>query len=71
MQAQNVVYQDDKLTWDAVADPNHCYYRVYAGDTKGFRPGAKNQIASTVACDLPADGKAYYKVLSVDQWGNV
>ena len=71
VQAQNVVYQDGKLTWDAVADPNHCYYRVYAGDTKGFRPSAKNQIASTVACDLPADGKAYYKVLSVDQWGNV
>ena len=30
------------------------------------------QIASTVACDLPIeDEKASYKVLSVDQWGNV
>lgn len=70
--AQGVCVADGKLTWEQVHDPNHCYYRVYAGDTKGFKPDPKNQIASTVACDLPVQSeKQFYKVLSVDQWGNV
>ena len=55
--------EDGKLTWNAVTDPNHCYYRIFA-DGK--------QIASTVACDLPIENEAAaYTVLSVDQWGNV
>ena len=70
--AQNVTLSDGKLTWEAVSDPGHCYYRVYAGAGKGFRPGPNNQVASTVACDLPVeDSQRCYKVLSVDQWGNV
>lgn len=61
--AQNVVAAEGKLTWDAVEDPNHCYYRIFAEG---------KQIASTVACDLPIeDESASYQVLSVDQWGNV
>lgn len=70
--AANVTLCDGKLTWDAVEDENHCYYRVYAGKTKNFKPTGENQIASTVACDLPVKNeKLHYKVLSVDQWGNV
>lgn len=60
--AQNVAVSDGTLTWEPVSDPNHCYYRIYAGDT---------QIASTVACDLPVtDETLSYRVLSVDKWGN-
>ena len=61
--AQGVAAQDGKLTWEPVHDPNHCYYRIFADG---------EQIASTVACDLPSENeKANYTVLSVDQWGNV
>ena len=61
--AENVAAAEGKLTWDAVADPNHCYYRVFADG---------EQIASTVACDLPIEKEdCAYTVLSVDQWGNV
>ena len=70
--ARGVAVSKGKLTWKAVADPNHCYYRVYAGSNKHFMPAPDNQIASTVACDLPIqDSGLCYKVLSVDQWGNV
>lgn len=63
MVAEGLAIQDGTLTWEPVSDPNHCYYRIYAGDT---------QIASTVACDLPVtDETAHYRVLSVDQWGNI
>ena len=70
--AQHVAWADGTLTWEPADDPNHCYYRVYAGEDAGFVPSMENQIGSTVACDLPAeDGHLYYKVLSVDAWGNV
>lgn len=70
--AKNVRAADGVLTWDEVADPNHCYYRVYASDQRGFKPSIDNQIASTVATALPIkEEKKYYKVLSVDQSGNV
>ena len=63
VEASGVKAEEGKLTWEAVADPNHCYYRI-------FQDG--KQIASTIACDLPIeDENAAYKVLSVDQWGNV
>jgi len=63
VEADGLKAEEGKLTWNAVSDPNHCYYRIFA-DGK--------QIASTVACDLPIqDENATYQVLSVDQWGNV
>lgn len=70
--AQNIKADQGKLTWDEVSDPNHCYYRVFADRNAEFVPCIDNQIASTVACDLPIkDDKMYYKVISVDQWGNI
>ncbi len=70
--ADNVAVQDSTLTWAPVADENHCYYRIFAGKTADFVPTRENQIASTIACDLPVEDESlYYKVLSVDQWGNV
>ena len=69
---ESITVADRKLIWTSVDDPNHCYYRVYAGQTPDFCPGPENQIASTVACDLPVeDDSLHYRVLSVDQWGNV
>lgn len=63
VEADGLKAEEGKLTWNAVSDPNHCYYRIFADG---------QQIASTVACDLPIeDENATYRVLSVDQWGNV
>lgn len=60
------------LIWNEVKDPNHCYYRVYADKSRDFVPSRENQIASTVATELPiSDSSLNYKVLSVDCWGNV
>jgi hypothetical protein len=50
VEAKGVTVQDGTLTWEPVSDPNHCYYRIYAGDT---------QIASTVACDLPVEDESF------------
>lgn len=70
--AKGVKKKGDRLVWKEVKDPNHCYYRVYAHPNANFVPSRENQIASTVATDLPiTDKKLKYKVLSVDQWGNV
>ena len=52
-----------KLVWNACADTEHVYYRVY-------RDG--KQIASTVATSRPVNGAGgRYEVKSVDRWGNV
>ena len=60
------------MTWDEVTDPNHCYYRVYVSTTQDFVPSRETQIASTIATDLPiTDDRLFYKVLSVDIYGNV
>ena len=70
--AENLALQGGILTWSPVADPEHCYYRVYASHTPDFSPNSGNQIASTVATDLPVTNNSlYYKVLSVDNSGNV
>ncbi len=70
--AKKVCVSDNTLYWEEVEDKNHCYYRVYAGDNKDFVPCRENQIASTVATDLPIkDENLFYKVLSVDIYGNV
>ncbi len=70
--ASNVKKSKDQLTWNAVEDPTHCYYRVYASKEKDFTPSIDNQIASTIATALPIEDKTLnYKVLSVDTWGNI
>ena len=72
VEAQSVVREGDVLTWDAVADKGHCYYRVFTSDSEDFSPSAENQIASTVATSLcTKDAKRYVKVLSVDKSGNM
>ncbi len=64
--------EDGVLRWETVDDPTHCYYRVYASSTPDFVPCAENQIASTVATNLPQrEDHLFYKVLSVDVSGNV
>ena len=62
-QVKKIKVSDGRLTWKAVADPEHRYYRVYY---KG------KQIASTVAENVKIkEGKASdYQVKSVDKWGN-
>jgi hypothetical protein len=70
--AKGLKKQKSALVWNEVSDPNHCYYRVYADKAPDFVPNRDNQIASTVATNLPiTDSTLYYKVLSVDCWGNV
>ena len=80
--AENPTREGDILTWSEVKDPEHCYYRVYRGDTPDFKPSLANQIASTVDTSLdfsaryPDDAAILnvkgdcYKVLSVDRSGN-
>lgn len=68
----NIKFSDGILTWDKCQDKEHCYYRVFASDKKDFVPNYENQIASTVAEYLQVDKpQKYYKVLSVDNSGNV
>lgn len=70
--AKEVSVSGDTLTWKAVTDPQHCYYRVFASTKKAFTPAIDNQIASTVATSLSiTDPTLHYKVLSVDRSGNV
>jgi len=80
--ADNPVRKDNILTWDAVTDSEHCYYRVYRGESEDFTPSINNQIASTIDTSLDFSarylddsaimnvGGNYYKVLSVDRSGN-
>ena len=80
--AANVERNDNWLRWQPVDDEEHCYYRVYRGETPDFKPSPQNQIASTIdtAIDFGArylDNSAIlnvegdcYKVLSVDRSGN-
>ena len=68
---KNVRIEGERLVWDATGDPQHCYYRVFACESKRFTPGIKNQIASTVVTYHPVTDKTLtYKVISVDRWGN-
>ena len=70
--AENVEIKDGILSWTETSDNTHSYYRVYASDTEDFQPSRENQIASTVGNDIEIeDGKLYYKVLSVDKYGNL
>jgi len=69
---RNIRKQPGQLRWDACEDPEHCYYRVFAGESPDFTPGKENQIASTVAQFVQITEPALcYKVFSVDRWGNI
>ncbi len=68
---KNVRFKSGVLTWDKCEDSEHVYYRVYASDKKEFEPGTDTQIASTVAESITPENKhRYFKVVSVDKWGN-
>lgn len=68
---KNVRLEGERLCWDASREPEHCYYRVFAGKTPRFKVSRECQIASTVATQLPVmDTRLYYKVISVDKYGN-
>ena len=70
--AEGVTASDGVLSWTEVCDKNHVYYRVYASGSEDFTPSKENQIASTVGTDIKiADDSLFYKVLSVDKYGNV
>ncbi len=69
--ATGVKVGDGKVSWNAVTDDTHCYYRVFASADADFKPAFENQIASTIAESLPIkDESLHYKVLSVDKSGN-
>jgi len=71
--------KNNMVTWDAVTDKLHCYYRVYRGESADFTPSKENQIASTVATTLELGARYlkeaairnvkgnYYKVISVNK----
>jgi hypothetical protein len=70
--AEGVAFADGEVSWNAVEDKSHCYYRVFTSDEEDFLPSAENQIASTVATAIKTDKvKKYIKVLSVDKSGNI
>jgi len=59
----------DRLTWQANAEPDICYYRVYRLDNSG----AATQLGSTIATQFLTEagtGEHRYRVLAVDQSGN-
>lgn len=59
------------LKWKKCNDLEHRYYRVFASDEKNFPLSYENQIASTVAeYYIPEKNYKYYKVVSVDKYGN-
>ena len=72
VEAESVKNADGILSWNAVNDRTHCYYRVFTSDQEDFVPSIENQIASTVGTSLRTSvAKKYVKVLSVDKSGNI
>lgn len=61
---KNIVVKENKISWDATTDAEHCYYRV-------FEDGV--QIGSTVAEYLDRNTKpgSTYSVKSIDKYGNL
>lgn len=70
-QIKNIEFSNGRLSWEKCSDEEHCYYRAFASDEKNFIPSYDNQLASTTAefCDVDKIYK-YYKVISVDKYGN-
>lgn len=62
VEAEVLGVENGVLRWTEVADPNHCYYRVYQEDG--------TQIASTIALECDAEEGKTYRVVSVDTSGN-
>lgn len=70
--ADGLEIKENTLSWNAVDCDDHCYYRIFASTEKNFIPSLENQIASTIAEEIPIENAdLYYKVLSVDNSGNV
>ncbi len=61
VEAEIIGIDDGVLRWNAVSDPGHCYYRVYADG---------EQIASTIATECNINRNGVFKVLSIDKSGN-
>lgn len=64
-----------RLQWQANAEADLCYYRVFRGDRADFALTVQNQIGSTIAAEFvdetaEAGRDHHYKVLAVDQSGN-
>jgi len=60
------------LKWQSNKDKDFCYYRIYSSENPDFKPDAKNQLGSTIATEfLDERSGNYYKVLAVNQSGNV
>lgn len=64
--------EERRVCWDPSPEDCHCYYRVYRGESADFVPALSNQVASTIATsyDVPEGEGGYYKIRSVDRWGN-
>jgi hypothetical protein len=59
------------VDWDAVADDDLRYYRLYASASSGFTPGASNLIyqgttSSATISGLPSGGTIYMVLVAVD-----
>ena len=69
---EDLVVSENILSWKMSEDSNHCYYRVFASENPDFCISKENQIASTIATEIPIkDDSLYYKVVSVDKSGNM
>lgn len=63
----------DHVSWQANAEPDLCYYRVYRARTAAFTSDLTTQIGSTIATSFTAGaagGPWHYHIVAVDQSGN-
>ena len=64
-----------ELTWEAPADPDINYYKIYRGTDAGFTPDESNMVATTIDLaytDTPTElGTYYYIAAAVDFSGNL
>ena len=61
-----------KLTWQANAEKDFCYYRVYRGTRRNFTPSKTNQLVSTIGTSY-VDREStvgFYTIIAVDKYGN-
>lgn len=67
---KNIRLNGGKLVWDKCTDAEHRYYRVYASNEKNFEICYENQVASTAVEYILTPKYKYFKVVSVDIYGN-